>query len=123
MKGNVMKQFEPSAIKAVRAHGVAPSVVHYVAANNWNIHPNVQDCFEVYFLSRINAGKLLAMVFEGQLKRGEDHYVVLYHRCTRGQLLADKSIEVVVSFRQAKPEYGIPAYALVSIQNIATIGE
>ena len=115
-----MKQSNTSAILATRKHGVAPSVIHYVAANNWNIHPNVQPCFSVYFLSRINAGKLLAMVFEGQITRGDDHYVVLYHRCTRGQLLADKSIEVVVSFRQAKPEYGIPAYALVSIQNIAT---
>ena len=115
-----MKQSNTSAILAIRKHGVAPSIIHYVAANNWNIHPNIQDCFDVYFLSRINAGKLLAMVFEGQLVRGEDKYVVLYHRCTRGQLLANKSIEVVVSFRQAKPEYGIPAYALVSIQNIAT---
>ena len=108
------------ALLAVKKHQVAPSIIHYVATNNWNIHPNVLPCFDVYFLMRTRAEVLLANVFAGQLARGTDKYQVIYHRCTRGQLLANKGMEVVISFRQAKPEYGIPAYALVSIQSIAS---
>ena len=104
-----------NVIRAVQTHGVPPSIISHISVNNWTIHPSYRDCFDIYYLLHWQSKYILERISNGALEIGNYSYVVVYHRTTRGRLLAAPEKQVAISFRAAKPEFGIPAYALVSL--------
>ena len=110
-----MSNSAPTVINSVKTYGVPPSIIHHISVNNWTINPNYRDCFDIYYLLHWKAEYLLETVHNGELVIGKNKFLVVYHRTTRGKLLASPNSQVAISFRKSKPEFGIPAYALVSL--------
>lgn len=110
---------QPVVIAAVRKYGVPPSIIQHIAINNFRITQNYRDCFQRYYLLFWRADYLLDQIEQGALKLGfgaeRKDWIVVYHKCTRGTLLGDKSAQVALSFREPQPEFGLPAYCLVSL--------
>lgn len=106
----------PVVISAVRAYGVPPSVISHIAINNWTIADSFKDCFDIYYLLHWQSQYLLEQIHDGALNITDNKFIVVYHRTTRGKLLSAPYNQVAISFRKAKPEFGIPAYCLVSLQ-------
>ena len=100
---------------ALAKYGITPSCVHYTAVNLFCVPAHMRDCFQHYHLLYWRADYLLQQVSEGALRLSSGDYIVIYHRCTRGQLIENPQSQVALSFRKAQPEFGLAGYVLVSI--------
>ena len=91
------------------------SLIHHIATNNFSISPAYRQYFRPYHLLYWQAKYLLEQVREGAINLESGSFIVIYHRCTRGQLLANPDSQVAISFRAPAQQFNVPAYALVSL--------
>lgn len=104
-----------NSAKLLQKYGVTRSIVHHIATNNFTISLNYADCFSTYRLLYWDSQYLLSKIVDGMLTADYKEYLVIYHRCTRGQVLAAKGQQVALSFRAAKRDFGLVPYVLVSL--------
>ena len=107
---------------AYKKYSVPTSIVQHIATSNFVIHSSFRDCFSTYHLLYWNSRYLLDSIREGQLTLKDSGKVfnVIYHRCTRGQLLATPDCQIALSFREPQPEFN---FARLCISFIHTIAE
>lgn len=108
-----------NSAQLTQKYGVTRSVIHHVATNNFAISLFYADCFRTYKLLYWDAQYLLSRVRDGLLEQDGVEYLVIYHRCTRGNVLAAKGSQVALSFRTAKRDFGLVPYVLVSLAPVA----
>lgn len=106
-----------NSAQLLQRYGVTRSIIQHIATNNFTIFPTYRDCFRTYHLLYWDAQYLLSRVRDGLLVVDQDstEYLVIYHRCTRGQVLAAKGQQVALSFRSAKRDFGLLPCVLVSL--------
>lgn len=108
-----------NAAQLSQKYGVTRSIIHHIAANNFNISNFYSDCFKRYQLLYWDSQYFLSRVVEGVVTCEGKEFLVIYHRCTRGQVLAAKGEQVALSFREVAPEFNLPAYVLVGLPKFA----
>lgn len=108
-----------SAISAYQKHGVNRSVVKFLLTKSFSISSLFRDCFKRYYILYWRAEYFLHRTegTAGLLTQDGLEYVILYHRTTRGKILHYQRKQVILSFREPQPEFGLPAYVLVSQNN------
>lgn len=94
-------------------HGVPRSVLTYLLQRSKYINLEYQDLLCYYKLLKWRGDYTLAMIHEGLLRRDNIDFIVIFGT-PRGTLLANPESQFNLSFRQAIPEYEIPAYVLIS---------
>ena len=109
-----------SAISTFKKHGICRSELSFQLTSKFSISPIFSPVLSKYFIRywskdyflRISS---LVSLYTGTIPIEGKEYVVIYHRCTRGEILQmQDSEQLVLSFRAALPEYNLPAYVLVS---------
>ena len=105
------------SIDCIKKYGVPRSTIQYMGRKAFKIPENIRDCFSKYYLLSWNSAHLFANLIcerpdSGLYIRHQDiNYVVVFTK-TRDRL--QKQTNVWLSFRQAQPEFNIPAYVLIS---------
>lgn len=108
-----------AAIQAYRKYGVSPKIISWLMQNAGEI-THYRDCLFSYYKLYWEGKYLLSKTEEGNgtIVRNNIPYIVVYSKtCTRGYILAHKNQQFSLSFREAKPEFGLPAYVFISIPN------
>lgn len=104
-----------SAISAYKRYGVAPSIVNYLLQNNKYVPTSFRDTLSQYFLLYRSAAYITAGIKEGRIMQDGTYYHVVFigpltlHRLRN----LHATTQVAVSYRQAQPEYALPAYAVI----------
>jgi hypothetical protein len=104
-----------AAVQAYRKYGVSPKIVSWLMQHSQEI-THYRDCLSKYFRLYWEGKYILTKTVNGIIQRDDTSYIVVYAKdCTRGYILAHKDQQFSVSFREAMPEYGLPAYCYISI--------
>ena len=106
---------ECNTFRTIPKYGTTPAIVHHIAANEFSIKDNFRHCFSNYFLLYWKSQYFLSQCHQGTILKDGIRYVVIYGENTsRGKLIQSPEREVALSFRNPKPEFGIPAYVIIS---------
>lgn len=99
--------------------GVTKSVVRFLATKSFSINSLFRDCFKRYYIIYWTGEYFLFKTKEtgGVLTKDGIEFLILYHNTNRGRIASKKQQQVVLSFREPQPEFGLPAYVLVSQSN------
>jgi len=101
-----------SALIVLRMYKITPSNMHSALVNRFDISELI-DSLEQYKLLYWAPQHFFAQLKEGMIERNGVEYLVVYHKCTPTRLHSQS--QIALSFRQAKIEFNLPAYVLVSI--------
>jgi hypothetical protein len=121
MNTPVLTYTEPKVIPLCSAHcfkkyGVYRSTLLHTLSTIFYIPAELHPALEKYTLLYQSVDYFLCNSHEGTLHRFDSEYNIVYHNCTRGQILAlPADQQLRLSYRQAVPEYSLPAFVLVSI--------
>ena len=108
-----MKPSAPASIVAYKLYGVHRSVVLHILQHVWNPTAHI-DLLSECKMNVMSVSHFATHSHEGMLHREAKSYQIVYHRCNRWEALHSDS-QLLISYREAKPEYNLPAYALVTI--------
>ena len=102
----------PKLAVGLQLYGYSRNTVNHSLINDFHIDPAVVNkSLTEYNLIHWSTNYFVSKSQFGVLYRGDKQYVVVYHKCTRYNVR--EATEVILSFREAKPEYNLPAYVLV----------
>lgn len=114
-----MKTSDLNYKELVSSYGVSRNILNSILVNNFHIEDQYLPALEFYRVVHMSGFKFKLFSNSGLITytRTKDNpkpeCVIIYHNCLR--LTAVNADEVRVSFRAAKPEYNLPAYALVEV--------
>lgn len=105
------------AIATWKKYGITPKTLGWLVRESPSII-RYRDCLNTYFKLYWSGEHLLQKIAEsgdGTITKNEAVYVAVYApNCTRGYILAHKDEQYSLSFREAKKEFGLPAYVFIS---------
>lgn len=105
----------PSAIQSYLQFGVTKHQVHSMMINFFSYPPAYIDTLSEYFSYNYPGNYLKDNLVDGTLSKKGYVFMVVYHKCTPCNAMRAANIQI--SFRVAKSEYGLCAYALVRISS------
>jgi hypothetical protein len=100
-----------TSIESYRKYGVSRNLIRYNSLNEFHIEPNILACFTTYHILHWRAEYTIEQIKEGVITREGKSYIVVFNACTRFKI--KQSSDAVLSFREAQPEYDLPAYVLI----------
>lgn len=99
-------------------YNCTPSKIHHIACNFFSIRKEFSHCFQSYFILHYKAPIFLSQLEAGAIKKDGKKYIVIFGEgASRGKILATPDCTVLVSFREAMPEFEVPPYAIVQIKS------
>lgn len=113
METTIMKTSHLNYKELIDSYGVSRNILNSVLANNFHIDDKYLDALECYRVQHYTGSNLKFITNTGVMLYKDKECCLIYHNCTRAQAIAAK--EIRISFRAAKEEYNLPAYALVQI--------
>lgn len=117
-----MKTSHLNYAELIAAHGVSRNILNSVLVNNFHIEDTYLPALEFYRVTHMSGNMFRMASKEGTIKYNrvktnpKPDCVIIYNDCTRAKAIA--ATEIRISFRAAKEEYNLPAYALVQIVSI-----
>lgn len=102
-----------ASIKSYATYGIHRSEVLSVLQRILHIPASHQHTLQEYKLLYTSPNYLFSQVSGGVLTRHDKPYIVIYHQCTRYECMY-YSGQLMLSYREAQPEYNLPAYVLVT---------
>ena len=102
---------------------VSKSSLRALLQSRFVIDCNNQIYLQSYFLRYWTQEYTLRKISEGlgTIKIDGVSYIAIYHRTTRGRILQlSQEEQLALSFREPAPEFGLPAYVLISQCNFIT---
>jgi hypothetical protein len=94
----------------------SPSYLHSVLVNEFCIKESLQEYLESYFILYWRGEYFISQMKEGSITHDGKQFIVVFDEgASRGKILANEDCIVAVSFRQAEPQFKLPAYVLVQI--------
>lgn len=104
-----------SSITAYKKFGINTNTIRFLSTESFSVPELYLDCFDTYYILKWSKEWFLEQSAYGQIKRNGKYYNIVYHRITRGDIIAAPyKSQLMLSFRQAAPEFGLSAYALVT---------
>lgn len=91
--------------------------VHYALVNDFTISDTeILNQLDKYYKLFWKAGYFDPSVLDGTILHQDIRYLVIYKNCNPYQIRKlDKTEQIELSFRKAKPEYQLAAYVIVRI--------
>ena len=103
-----------NSVEAYNQYGVSPNHLRFMIQNIFYFPTSYDDCLSSYFLHVIETREFVAHINEGMYDTGDVSYQVIYHKTDPTKLLRRQDhTEVMLSFRLAKPEFGLIPTVLV----------
>lgn len=118
-KGEAYPDLEIHKIAAIatwKKYGITPKTLGWLVRESPSII-RYRDCLNTYFKLYWSGHYLIEKVAEGRgtLTKADTTYIVVYApNCPRGYILAHPEEQYGLSFREAKKEFGLPAYVFIS---------
>ena len=109
-----------ASLECMKKHAKPRTFLHNSLSHSFAIHQTEQSFLSTYFIrywSKEYFFRITSVVslHTGTIPLEGKEFVIVYHRCTRGEILAlESSDQLALSFRAALPEFSLPAYVLVS---------
>lgn len=100
------------SIRAYRKYGVLRSLVHYQMINHFHYAPRFRDTLKTYFILHWNADFTKDQISDGIISLASGDYTVIWYKLSPYDLHNQKNLRL--SFREAQPEYNLPAYVLIT---------
>lgn len=101
-------------------YDIPRNILNSEMITNFHLDDKILPALQHYRISHYQGDTFKRLSVAGiiKVKDREDYsviteYIIIYHKCTRVQ--ATTATEIRVSFREAKEEYNLPAYAMVQI--------
>jgi hypothetical protein len=113
-----MSEQKTNTFKCIEKYGISPSLLRYMVDNLFYFPEENKDCLELYKLETMKTDLFLFFMAEGRLIHPKDgtetKYQVIYHNTDPTKLKRRQDYTIVkLSFRIAKPEFGIIPTVLV----------
>ncbi len=113
----------PASIVAYQKYGVKPSIIRQVMRHS-TIITYFRDCFSRYYLLYWEGSYLLQKIAEGNgcINRDGISYIPAYSQSlgSRAAIHQNQQEQYALSFREAKPEFQLPAYCFISLPDSIT---
>lgn len=102
-----------SSIYCQQTFNISKSYLRCAMLNVFNLTDKVVDsnALSYYKLTKSASAKALEVASKGYICKDDNHFIVVYHGCTRWQCKQYKML--LLSYRAAQPEYELPAYVLI----------
>jgi hypothetical protein len=100
---------------AYQKYGVPRSLVLHLTSRIFHFPLDYQDTLQSYFILRNSGANILATIadYSGFYRKDDVDYIPI-HNTPRGKILSAPQSYYYLSFREAQPEYNIPAYVLIA---------
>lgn len=114
-----MKTSHLNYLELTNKFGVSRNILNSILVNNFHIEDQYLTALEFYRVTHMSGNMFRMASKEGTIKYSriktnlKPECVIIYTDCTRAKAIT--ASEIRVSFRAAKEEYNLPAYALVQI--------
>ena len=103
----------PSSILALEKYSISTSHMRFSLQNTPNIPAKMHHALAYYKILHWDSQYMKLAVHNGVILREGIRFNVIFSGCTRADCITSRSGQVLLSFRQAKPEYNLPAYVLI----------
>lgn len=108
-----MNQSRIASIDSYTKYGIPRSEVLSTLQRILHIPASHQHTLQEYKLLYTSPDHFFSQVSGGMLTRHDKPYIVIYHQCNRYECIYHSG-QLMLSYREAQPEYNLPAYVLVT---------